>query len=287
MNNIQNHFQCPNCSSKLHNLKCECGAKFNLLYWERSFYIDFIDNKPVNFTKIEPKASPKFSDKLKIINKFIKNQSTVLDVGCGYGSVGYFIGKQNFLVGLDHSTYRLMQAKERGYNLLLRGDAYKIPFEDNLFDVVISFELIEHLLDPKKLLSEINRVLKENGAVILSTPNLSYIFNRLSLLFGSGKGFFGDQGIRYPDQEIHIRFFTFRSLKNLLSKHGFKVVYETGAHFPLPITVFPKILQEPLFSLKLMLGKAFKSFSRQIFIVAKKTRKTKSTHDSFEPNNPN
>ena len=50
-------------------------------------------------------------------------------------------------------------------------EAAKLPFEDDFFDVVVSFETIEHIIDYDKFVLEIKRVLKPGGQLILSTPN--------------------------------------------------------------------------------------------------------------------
>jgi len=59
-----------------------------------------------------------------------------------------------------------------------------LPFENNYFDFVFAGEIIEHLFDSRFFLKEVHRVLKINGYLILSTPNLARIDDRLKFLLG-------------------------------------------------------------------------------------------------------
>jgi ubiquinone/menaquinone biosynthesis C-methylase UbiE len=104
----------------------------------------------------------------------------VLDVACGigYGSAILAQHGANHVVGLDISPEAIaFGTKEyQAANLLLRtGDACNLPFDDSMFDVVVSFETIEHLKDPERLLAEISRVLKPEGRCICSSPNRDFV----------------------------------------------------------------------------------------------------------------
>lgn len=60
-----------------------------------------------------------------------------------------------------------------------------LPFEDCSFDLVMFCEVLEHIIDhPKHVFSEIHRILKSNGLMIMSTPNIAHIYNRITLLCG-------------------------------------------------------------------------------------------------------
>ena len=100
---------------------------------------------------------------------------SVLDLGCGAGHGSNMLSKKYTKVtGLDISKEAVSYAKEHwdAPNItFVEGDSMNIPFEDNTFDVVASFEVFEHLHDWRKFLSEIKRVLKPNGLVYISTPN--------------------------------------------------------------------------------------------------------------------
>lgn len=58
-----------------------------------------------------------------------------------------------------------------------------LPFRDGQFDAVVCLEGIEHVIDPVQLVREIVRVVKKNGIIILSTPNITNFYSRLQFLF--------------------------------------------------------------------------------------------------------
>lgn len=103
------------------------------------------------------------------------NNKIVLDIasGEGYGS-NLIAGVATSVVGVDISREAVEHAKKKYQrkNLQFReGSTSKIPMESNSADVIVSFETIEHISEHELFLSEIKRILKENGTLILSTPD--------------------------------------------------------------------------------------------------------------------
>ena len=111
-------------------------------------------------------------------NKFssldIKN-AIVLDAGCGNGN--YIIdenrGNIASAVGVDISTEFIK--KNICLDEIKTANLESLPFEDKKFDVVISLWALEHLENPARVFSEINRVLKPNGIFMFTTPNSNYL----------------------------------------------------------------------------------------------------------------
>ena len=104
----------------------------------------------------------------------------VMDLGCGDGALIYWlarkganvVGVDNEELGLKFAESNLVGQKNR-YNLkyeLVLASAYDLPFEDGSFDVVVNCEVIEHLAEPERMLSEVKRVLKPSGKFVLTTP---------------------------------------------------------------------------------------------------------------------
>ena len=118
-------------------------------------------------------------------SKYIKNKK-VLDIGTGYGDGAHYLllrGAKE-VIGIDNSRMAITEArkkfpqKELVFEVM---DALDLKFPKDYFDVIIAYEIIEHLPVEKHqtLLENIKSVLKKNGCVLLSTPNkLIYSPNR-------------------------------------------------------------------------------------------------------------
>lgn len=103
----------------------------------------------------------------------IEPNSTVLDVGTNSGEFMKMLlsGDRNLKVkGIDVSEVAVKAAKEKGLDVIL-GDGESLPFPDESFDYVILMEVLSHVHDPKKILLEAKRVLKQNGVLIGSCPH--------------------------------------------------------------------------------------------------------------------
>jgi len=93
----------------------------------------------------------------------------LLDVGVGDGFTIRLVKPSGEVTGLDFDLAELAAAKERGV-IAKEGSAYDIPFSDGTFDLTTCFEVLEHLDAPMRALKEINRVLRPNGYLVISTP---------------------------------------------------------------------------------------------------------------------
>lgn len=101
----------------------------------------------------------------------------VLDAACGVGYGTYLLKKlgAQSVTGIDISTESIQYAEEHygkeGVRFIV-SDCQTISLEDNTFDVVLSFETIEHLRTPADFITEAARVLKPGGCFVCSTPNI-------------------------------------------------------------------------------------------------------------------
>ena len=124
------------------------------------------------------------------------------------------------------SRYARHQVKTKGVRL----QDFRMPFEDESFDVVIMCEVLEHLnFNPLPLLKEINRILVPGGIFYLSLPNYANIRNRLKVLRGGAPGidvdFFYEQ-LRPGGQMIvygHWREYTGPEVRAMLEPLGFRI----------------------------------------------------------------
>lgn len=107
---------------------------------------------------------------------FVDGKS-VLDIACGTGyGLSILKGTARHLVGVDVDIEAAREARDEcdRRTTVLLGDGLKLPFPDKCFDVVTSFETLEHLHRRSEFLAELRRVLRSGGKLVLSTPNANY-----------------------------------------------------------------------------------------------------------------
>jgi len=161
----------------------------------------------------------KFWQRKKIddVLKFIGSNCLILDIGSGSGMISKFASEKNIVVPFDISKKCISNSLKLNPSLFgVVGDAMEIPFKDNSFDTIICVELIEHLQNPDKCMNEIHRVLKDNGNLIMTTPNYRSFWPLLEFLWDE----FG-RGRNYRFQ--HISKFNIDSIKNTLTKYNFRI----------------------------------------------------------------
>lgn len=167
-----------------------------------------------------------------IIEERIGRGSRCLEVGCGDAqTVGVWLTKRGYeYVGVDVSENAVRLARRAGLDARRVADGEPLPFSDASFDAVVCIEVMEHLFLPQAAAAEILRVLKPAGALIVTVPNAAYWRRRLDLaLFGRWNPVGDDLSVSEPWRDPHIRFFTCRVLKRMLSQVGFHNV-KVGGH---------------------------------------------------------
>lgn len=163
----------------------------------------------------------KFWQRTKIDNilKFMGAGELVLDVGSGSGVISKFISEKNSVVSLDISEKCIRNCRKLGLKDGVVADAIKLPFKDGTFDRIVCVELIEHLDEPQRCISEFRRVLKDDGRLILTTPNYRSLWPVTEWLwdrFGRGRDY----------RKQHIYKFNPSSIKKLLEDSGFHITSE-------------------------------------------------------------
>jgi len=94
----------------------------------------------------------------------------LLDAGCGSQARVSAQGKCKMVVGVDREKPEITAVS--GFNEIVLGDLSVLPFECGIFDVIVSWMVVEHLENPQACFKELNRVCKDDGVVVLATPNV-------------------------------------------------------------------------------------------------------------------
>jgi len=145
--------------------------------------------------------------------KKYKKSGSLLDIGCGNGSFIMFMQKFGYDVrGVELNP----EAEKFASNLLKDRIFYKelkdCDFPEKTFDIITMMQSLEHVYDLNEILSEIRRVLKDDGILFISVPNAAFFESRLF-----GPYYYNLEAPR------HLYFFTKESIKSLMLKNDFLV----------------------------------------------------------------
>lgn len=158
---------------------------------------------------------------LKVINKFIHPPGTLLDVGCGRG---YFLDEAKMYdwntFGIDYSKRQIDYAKNVLKLNAEVGDvlSYKI---NKKFSLITINQVIEHVLNPKKLVRKCYQLLDTHGFLYIATPNIESLTSKVF-----------EEKFEHLTPPEHLSFFSKKTLEKLLKDNGFMVVYLGSWSYP-------------------------------------------------------
>ena len=113
---------------------------------------------------------------LTLLADSVRPDATVLDLGSGTGAVLAELQARYQAVGMDFSPHALAFSRERGLKLLVGGDAEACPFADASFDAVVTLDTLEHVRNDAKAVSEIYRILRPGGVLIMNVPAFRWLW---------------------------------------------------------------------------------------------------------------
>ena len=209
---------------------------------------DVFQNKSTYVSKTL-KTAHQHANRYIFASKFIKNKS-VLDVACGTGYGSEFLnGNYNKYLGvdIDKNSIELANSRFGGFSntKFIIGDVCNLNAKDlgKNFDVVISFETIEHIRCYDSFLDEVYSILNYGGELIISTPNRNITNPGAS---------FSDR----PKWELHLQEWILEEFTKLLENHKFFVERVYGQSFH-PLKIISKLLRGSTRSLKFMTQSVF------------------------------
>ncbi len=165
-------------------------------------------------------------ERQQILSKHLPKNGLLLDIGCWNGSFSQYSREIDY-IGLDINLRALRKAKRKKIEVIMASCDF-LPFRNGAFDACSMIEVIEHLYFPDKAIGEAHRILKPNGKLILIARNFANFFNRVYILVGKNviPGF---------EQSQLIRFFTWKSLNDLLKRNGFELERRETWFLPFPM----------------------------------------------------
>jgi len=142
-----------------------------------------------------------------LAGRLSQSHMRILDVGCGTGAVALDFGRYGRVVACDRSRDAIAFARTRGVRDAVVSDATHVPFADASFDLVLAFDVIEHVDDDRAMLTELGRVLRPGGAVAIHVPAWPSLWSR------------------HDEVLEHRRRYTRRALRGVIADAGLSAEY--------------------------------------------------------------
>jgi 2-polyprenyl-3-methyl-5-hydroxy-6-metoxy-1,4-benzoquinol methylase len=143
-----------------------------------------------------------------------RQTNNMIDVGCGEGFFLEEAIKRGWNVyGTEYADLYIRLCEDKGIRMR-KGQLDPTQYPAGSFDVILSFEVIEHILHPVEEVRAFHRLLRKGGAVYLTTPNFNALSRRVL-----GKRW---SIISFPD---HLSYYTTGTLRRLFEQHGFATIW--------------------------------------------------------------
>jgi 2-polyprenyl-3-methyl-5-hydroxy-6-metoxy-1,4-benzoquinol methylase len=168
--------------------------------------------------------------------RMVGSNHDVLDIGAGEGFFAAELAANgNRVTGIDNRLSPVETARfERYFTADLEAGIGQVirQLEGQRFDRVLLLDVLEHLRRPEQILRQAHEVLKRQGLLIVSLPNIANIYVRLTLLFGRFD--YSERGLL---DKTHVRFFTRKTARRLLESNGYAIVEEAQTVIPLELVL--------------------------------------------------
>lgn len=163
-----------------------------------------------------PKKDPLFKEHASI-RKLVKEKTTngkILEIGCGYGFlINGFEPEKWDRFAVEPSPHAANFVQEN-YKINIQNITFEnTVFENNFFDVIMFFDVIEHLHDPQLFFNKLSEIIKPGGFIYIGTGSIRSLNARIS---GKNWAYFGSWE--------HISFFSKKSIRFLLNTNDFKLI---------------------------------------------------------------
>lgn len=233
------YFLCESCGSLFH------FENINQKFYRKYYKADYYAYSPSKLEKAFSTLS-NYMKRLVISRNIQREEIDILDVGCGSGEFLKSLPNSYRKYGVEIDTKAVKDSRNKGIKVF-EGDFINVNIKTK-FDVIVMWHVIEHIKDPHQFIEKAYLLLKPNGYLFCSTPNVSCLGFKQ-----------GNADWYHLDAPRHITLFNNRSLTDLMLAHKFKEVRTMTNYWEFPLDTFwslknkvwslPLILAYPIFKI--------------------------------------
>lgn len=208
-----NVVSCSNCH--LYYLNPRPNKEAVKSFYQSSYFNSGLNSTGYsNYSILDNELDLEAKKRIKLIKQYVK-KGKLLDIGCGYGHFLKHAQEEGYnVMGLDISKEAIKKLR-MNYGLLGKvGDVVKSKLTQGNFDVITSWDTVEHFSDPKASFKAIYKLQKTNGFLFLTTPSIDSFDAKVL-----GKYWYGFK--RIPE---HLYFFSRKHISIYLEQAGYKVI---------------------------------------------------------------
>jgi len=211
--------------------KCyDCKVQFMNPQYTNEYLADYYSK----YTKEEPEWDEPLSYGhnfyLSLVEKYIPQKGTLLDIGCGKGHLLQEAKKRGWeTLGYDVDCNSVDYFSKKHGIKIFCGDFETINWESNSFNLVFMHHVFEHLKNPLSYLKIIDSILKKGGIFFIVLPNIKSLSSRIKFRLeklGLRKKHIG----KYYDTSHHLFYYEPKTLTEILKKEEFKILHVRSGH---------------------------------------------------------
>jgi 2-polyprenyl-3-methyl-5-hydroxy-6-metoxy-1,4-benzoquinol methylase len=198
---------------------------------------------------------------INMIRSKLSKDSVCLDIGISIDGFGDSIQKEfNATVyGIDIHKRNMSNMETMKHDINLG-----LPYKNQFYNIITAGEVIEHLYNDEEFLKECHRCLKPDGTLLITTPNIHFLVNRISGLFGVMPMF--------TYCSFHYNIYNKEELVKKIERNGFKVTNIKGSH------ILCSSRRHPIGKFFEYLAELFPTFAAHLIVVAEKVDESGESH---------
>lgn len=216
--------KCLNCGlAFIHPLpKKEDLKKYYSFYYKSQINSDYSRGISLNYK--DTYMSEIINDRLYHLRKYCQG-GKLLDIGCGTGVFLNEARESGWEVsGIDIAEDAVKYAQEKFKLEVFQGELESINLPEAYFDVITMWDLIEHLKNPLDTLKKANKIMKDNGKIIILTPNENSLLKKAIFLFFKLSGKRWNFLVKRGYGIHHLYYFSDKNIDKLLTKAAFRIL---------------------------------------------------------------